>query len=103
MAPAPRWWSASARATRGPRVVATRSVFYPDTEDVMGWRISEKGFHIVLSSAVPSVARENVGRDVDRFLADCGLARQDVALWIAHPGGPKVLAAVRDALELERP
>ena len=46
------------RPDPGPRVIATRSVFYPDTEDVMGWRVSERGFHIVLSPAVPSVARE---------------------------------------------
>lgn len=85
---------------RGPRVVDTRSVFYPDSEDVMGWSVSERGFRIVLSPAVPSVARENVGRDVDRFLADHGLVRGDVGSWVAHPGGPKVLSAVRDALGL---
>ncbi len=85
---------------RGPRVRATRSVFYPDTEDVMGWKIGAHGFEIVLSAGVPSVARENVGRDVERFLSDLGLARSDITRWVAHPGGPKVLAAVRDALEL---
>jgi alkylresorcinol/alkylpyrone synthase len=84
----------------GPRIAATRSVFYPDTEDVMGWRVSEQGFHIVLSTAVPSIAREHVGRDVDRFLGEHRLVRGDIAAWIAHPGGPKVLAAVRDALGL---
>src|SRR5262252_1027607 len=30
----------------GPRIIDTRSSFYPDTEDVMGWAISEKGFQI---------------------------------------------------------
>src|ERR1700740_3485579 len=38
----------SEKVNHGPTVVATRSVFYPDTEDVMGWDISEKGFRIVL-------------------------------------------------------
>lgn len=85
---------------RGPRIVDTRSVFYPDTEDVMGWRVSEQGFRIVLSPAVPAVARENAGRDVDRFLAEHALARRDIASWVCHPGGPKVLAAVRDSLGL---
>ncbi|MGB8831658.1 MAG: type III polyketide synthase, partial [Candidatus Sulfotelmatobacter sp.] len=33
----------------GPEIVATRSVFYPATEDMMGWNISEKGFRIILS------------------------------------------------------
>lgn len=89
------------RIKRGPRIAATRSVFYPDTEDVMGWHVSESGFGIVLSPQVPAVAREHVGEDVDRFLASEGLARKDIAAWICHPGGPKVLQAVRDALALE--
>src|SRR5271168_2108659 len=33
----------------GPEIIATGSVFYPGTEEVMGWDISEKGFRIVLS------------------------------------------------------
>jgi alkylresorcinol/alkylpyrone synthase len=90
------------RRLRGPRVIATRSVFYSDTEDVMGWRISERGFEIVLSPAVPVIARERLGHDVDEFLADQGLARKDVARWVCHPGGPKVLQALQDALELTR-
>ena len=85
---------------RGPRIVDTRSVFYPDTEDVMGWRISERGFRIVLSPAVPTVARENIGRDVDAFLKEHRLTRADIGSWVCHPGGPKVLGAVRDALEI---
>lgn len=82
----------------GPRIVATRSVFYPDTEDVMGWQIGAHGFRIVLSAEVPTVARERVPEDVDAFLRDQGLSRRDIARWIAHPGGPKVLQALQDGL-----
>jgi len=88
------------RAVEGPQVVATRSVFYPDTERVMGWDISERGFQIVLSADVPDMVRDHLRGDVDRFLADHGLSRADIAVWIAHPGGPKVLEAMQDALEL---
>jgi alkylresorcinol/alkylpyrone synthase len=92
---------ASGRGVGGPEVVATRSVFYPDTEEVMGWNISERGFGIVLSADVPKMARDYLCRDVDRFLADHGLERRDVASWVCHPGGPKVLEAMQEALELE--
>jgi len=88
------------RAKSDARILGSRASFYPDTEDVMGWRVSELGFQIVLSPAVPAVAREFLGGDVDRFLTERGLSRADIAAWIAHPGGPKVLEAVRDALEL---
>jgi len=84
----------------GPHVVATRSVFYPDTEDIMGWEISERGFRLLLSARVPELARERLAPDARAFLADHGLAPPDVQRWIAHPGGPKVLSAVEEALEL---
>jgi alkylresorcinol/alkylpyrone synthase len=85
----------------GPRIVASRSVFYPDSERVMGWDISETGFKIVLSADVPVVARDLLRPDVDAFLADHGLARSDVASWVCHPGGPKVLEAMQEALALD--
>lgn len=85
---------------RGLRVLDTRSVFYPDTEDLMGWRVSEKGFKIVLSPDVPRLAEERLGPDVDAFLAERGLARGDIGTWVCHPGGPKVLEAVARGLAL---
>jgi alkylresorcinol/alkylpyrone synthase len=81
-----------------PRVVATRSVLYPDTEWVMGWDVGETGFKVVLSARVPEVIEANVGADVDGFLASQGLGRADVRHWIAHTGGPKVLEAFRRAV-----
>jgi alkylresorcinol/alkylpyrone synthase len=87
-------------AASGPRVVATTSVFYPDTERVMGWDVVDTGFQIVLSAKVPEIVRTHVRGDVDRFLAAHGLARPQIAHWIVHTGGPKVLKAFEEALEL---
>jgi alkylresorcinol/alkylpyrone synthase len=87
---------------RGPRILASDRVFYPDTEDVMGWSISEKGFNIVLSPDVPRVVVENLGRDIDDFLAAHNLTRNDIGSWIMHTGGPKVLEATQQALGLSR-
>jgi alkylresorcinol/alkylpyrone synthase len=88
------------RDADGPRIVATRSVFYPDSERVMGWDISQDGFRIVLSADVPEVVRGFLRRDVDDFLAEHDLVRSDIAAWVCHPGGPKVLEAMEAALEL---
>lgn len=90
------------RPEPGPRIVASRSIFYPDTERVMGWDISESGFRVVLSADVPTMVMDNIGRDVDAFLADEGLRRADIARWISHPGGPKVLEAMQQTLGLPR-
>ena len=78
----------------------TRSSFYRDTQDVMGWDISEQGFRIVLSPDVPEMVRKHLARDVDAFLADHDLDRSDIESWIMHTGGPKVLEATGEALEL---
>jgi len=84
----------------GPRVAATDSVLYPDSERLMGWDVKDSGFKIVLSAKVPAVARENVGGDVDRFLATHGLTRSDISHWVVHTGGPKVLEAFTESLGL---
>jgi len=86
---------------RGPEVLATKSVFYPDSEHVMGWDISEKGFRIVLSPNVPKVVMQHLGDDVHAFLAEQGLSQRDVGSWIMHTGGPKVLKATAIALGLD--
>jgi len=84
----------------GPQILATRSVFYPATEEMMGWNISEKGFRILLSTEVPNLIRENLGRDVDAFLADNGHQRSELKSFVLHTGGPKVLDASATALGL---
>ena len=92
--------SERAAASAGPEVLASRSAFYYDTERVMGWDISERGFQVVLSAEVPEMVRRHLRQDVDAFLAERGLERADLASWVAHPGGPKVLEAMQEELEL---
>ncbi len=88
------------RGGRHPRIVGSTSVLFPDTERVMGWDIGEKGFKVVLSADVPDIVREHLPREVDMFLASHGLSRADVSRWICHPGGPKVITAIEESLDL---
>jgi alkylresorcinol/alkylpyrone synthase len=84
----------------GPEILATRSIFYPGTEEMMGWKVSETGFKITLSPQVPVLIRENLGHDMDAFLGDYGYTRSDIKSWVLHTGGPKVLEATAEALNL---
>jgi alkylresorcinol/alkylpyrone synthase len=88
------------RRVDGPMVVATRSRFYPDTERAMGWDITSSGFRIVLDPGIPGIVRTHLTADIDGFLVDHGLTRNDIGTWICHPGGPKVLDAIADTLDL---
>ncbi len=82
----------------GPEILATKSILYPNSERVMGWDISEKGFRIVLSPEVPDTVLRHLGEDVDTFLAEQGYSRSDIQSWVMHTGGPKVLEATATAL-----
>ncbi|HSI92551.1 MAG TPA: 3-oxoacyl-[acyl-carrier-protein] synthase III C-terminal domain-containing protein [Jiangellaceae bacterium] len=84
----------------GPDIVATRSRLYPDTERVMGWDIGGSGFRIVLDPGVADVVEEHLAGDVAGLLAAHGLTSAEIARWVAHPGGPKVLGAISRALGL---
>ena len=89
------------RPACGPEIVATRSVLYPDTERIMGWDISERGFRLILSPEIPDLLRRHLRADVDAFLAEWGLQRSDVREWMVHTGGPKIFAAIEETLELD--
>ncbi|WP_371483172.1 type III polyketide synthase [Kitasatospora sp. NBC_00315] len=88
------------RPDEGPVVVATRSRLYPGTERLLGWDIGDNGFQIVLGGELPDVVRRHLGPEVRTFLADHDLKPQEVTAWVCHPGGPKILDAVRETLDL---
>lgn len=82
------------------RVRATRSRLYPDSERTMGFDVGHRGLRIVLDAEVPALVGRYLGDDVDGFLADHDLTRADIGWWVCHPGGPKVIDALRDTLGL---
>src|SRR5882762_86859 len=84
----------------GPRVLDTRSTFYRHTEHIMGWDIGDMGFKIVLSPDVPKVVNEHLRGNVESFLTDNGLTLDDISSYIFHSGGPKVLEAMENTLDL---
>ncbi len=87
-------------AQGGPRVLASRSHLYPQTEGVMGWDIGTQGFKIILSTEVAPIAEKYLAPGVERFLAEHGLSTHDIAAWVCHPGGPKVIETIQRVLQL---
>jgi alkylresorcinol/alkylpyrone synthase len=81
-------------------VLDSRSRLYPDSERTMGFDVGGTGLRIVLDAQVPAIVGRYIREDVDGFLAGHGLTRADVGWWVCHPGGPKVIDALREALEL---
>jgi alkylresorcinol/alkylpyrone synthase len=75
---------------------------WPDTADVMGWTFDPIGFGVVLSRSVPIFVERHFPKVADELLAAVGLKKDEVARYICHPGGGRVVDAVELALKLRR-
>ena len=84
------------------QVVAAGSTVIPDSEDAMSWRIGDQGFAMTLSTRVPALIVGNLRAWLDGWLGAYGLTVERVGSWAVHPGGPRILAAVGEALEIDR-
>jgi alkylresorcinol/alkylpyrone synthase len=91
---------ADALHAAGPDVLDSRSRMYPDSLDIMGWTVGHKGFQLVLSPNLPELITTYLADDVNGFLGEHQLSTRDIAAWVSHPGGPKVIEAINAALEL---
>ena len=83
-------------------VLDSRSRLYPDSERTMGFDVAGSGLRIVLDAEVPTLVERYLRDDVDGFLSQHGLTRDDIGWWVCHPGGPKVIEALENALEVPR-
>ncbi len=81
-------------------VLDSCSVFFPDSEEVMGWEVSASGLKIVLSPGVPHYTREALPGPLKDFLAKHNLKLGEIRHWVSHPGGPKVIDALEEGLAL---
>jgi len=88
------------RPAPGPRILDSRSHLYPDSEQIMGWDVGAGGLKIVLDAQVPEIVQQYLGKDIRSFLAAHSLETKDVAAWVSHPGGPKVIEAIEAELDL---
>jgi alkylresorcinol/alkylpyrone synthase len=86
------------RESPGPAILASESYLFPDSIDAMGFDLRDTGFHIVLAKEVPQLIRDRIGGLVDDFLAQRSLTRNDIAAWVLHPGGQKLLAYMEQEL-----
>ncbi len=73
---------------------------FPDTLDIMGWKIDDTGLGILLAQGLPPFAEKELGPAIDGILARSGLKRGDIDRFICHPGGTKVLAAMESTLSM---
>jgi predicted naringenin-chalcone synthase len=79
----------------------TGSCLVADSKEAMSWRVGDHGFEMAISSRVPDVIRENLRAWLSSWLDARGHSIESVGSWAVHPGGPRILRAVEEALELD--
>jgi len=94
--------SAAGPGSAGPpwRLLASGSTLLPESADAMAWTIADHGFEMGLSPRVPALIAARLAPWLDGWLAAQGLDRAAIGSWALHPGGPRLLEAVRDCLNL---
>jgi alkylresorcinol/alkylpyrone synthase len=91
---------ARALGVSGPTVVDSHAHLFPDTERVMGWDVGSSGLRVVLSPQVPQLVSAELRTVAETLLSRHDFDPDDVSVWIAHSGGPKVLQALEESLGL---
>lgn len=88
----------------GPEVVKFASQLIPEASGAMryDWDDSAGRFSFYLDRDVPYVVGANAEAVIGTLLAGTGLRRCDIAHWVVHSGGKKVIDSVRVNLGLTR-
>jgi alkylresorcinol/alkylpyrone synthase len=81
-------------------ILDARSMLWPDSLDVMGWRFDQQGLHLVLSPEIPSTVATWLAPALADFVESHGLMLRDIDPLVPHPGGAKVLDAMAEVLGL---
>ncbi len=81
-------------------MTASGTVLLPDSSEALQWRIGDHGFDMSLSPRLPELIEQELRGWLEDWLGAQGLSSEQIGSWAVHPGGPRVLEAVEEALAL---
>lgn len=81
-------------------VAATGSCLIPDSTDAMTWRIGDHGFEMTLHAQVPELIHKHLRPWLEGWLPQLDQSLDSIASWAIHPGGPRILSAIAESLNL---
>ncbi|WP_281824727.1 type III polyketide synthase [Jannaschia rubra] len=73
---------------------------WADTLDIMGWEVDGTGFGVIFDRAIPAFVTAEFAAATEGALRAANLDRNEVARFVCHPGGAKVVEAIESALDL---
>ncbi len=82
------------------RLHDTGSVVISDSRQAMSWSIGNHGFDMRLTSDVGDKIEAELASWLSDWLKRHDLRVDDIDFWGVHPGGPRILVAVQNSLDL---
>ncbi|QEG42018.1 type III polyketide synthase [Roseimaritima ulvae] len=81
-------------------LVDTASCYIPDSLDQMSWNVGDFGFDMKLSAEIPDSICQHLRPFMEQWLGTHDLTIDQIADWVIHPGGPRILTAAQQTLGL---
>jgi len=86
----------------GINLLDSLSTIFDDSMDVMGWDVKDNGLKVIFSKDIPTIVSTCVRQNVEELARENGIELSDINHFVVHPGGPKVMDAYEQALDLNR-
>ncbi len=83
------------------RLRDTGSCLLADSREAITWHVGDAGFNMSLSNRVPNLICEQLEPWLSAWLVSQGQSIETIRSWAVHPGGPRILDAVGEALSLD--
>ncbi|MEM6689576.1 MAG: type III polyketide synthase [Planctomycetota bacterium] len=83
-----------------PSISGTASYRIPGTKDDMTWHVGDHGFEMTLRATVPGIIEQHLPEVLCETLGRFNLSPKDICGWAVHPGGVRIVDAVKNGMKL---
>ncbi|MES2827500.1 MAG: type III polyketide synthase [Bacteroidota bacterium] len=84
----------SAAEDEGPEILSAEMYHFYNAEEMMGFKLTNRGLQMVLDVAVPDTIEDHFPAIIHPFLAKSNLTIENIDHLIFHPGGKKIVQVV---------
>ena len=87
---------------QGPAIEHSGQHTWPNTINVMGWRVDDEGFGAIFDRSIPDLVLNDLRPAANGFMERSKFSASDIDAYSFHPGGSKVIQSLESAFELEQ-
>jgi alkylresorcinol/alkylpyrone synthase len=85
----------------GLEIVDSLSTLIPCSQEALGFDLTDRGFYPVLSRELVEILPDATRAAACNLLERHGLRLSEIAFWLVHPGGARILSGVEKRFDLE--